>query len=602
MEANTLNSEQVRFKKLIALGREQGFLTFEELHDHLSDAVQDSHQIEEIKTLLHGLGIVVTGGETNEHQGILPPSSTSTELDSDEVANEVLLALQDQQRHPKDPTRLYLRDMNGIELLTREQEVSIAKRYEEGLRETTAAIAKFPGVVEYLLDTFDSAYENRTLDLLVVCYLDPVDKLPEVTQADPNQKKKSRGPRKPYPDAEVAKKRFRQIKRDFDAYNKLKNASNGNGVETKRALERMCDKVSRIKLTPQLHQILLEMPQSVIQSVREYEKKIFQLCKEASLPNEVIPKSTYYRITTIGWVDREIESKKKWSSKLRTLYADIDRAQRRIRQLLHRSNVSLRELSEIEIGIRAGERKSELATTEMVEANLRLVMSIAKKYLNRGMQFLDLVQEGNLGLLKAVTKYEYRRGYKFSTYATWWIRQSITRAIIDHSRTIRVPVHVLDSINRMNRNQRQLMQELGRTPTASEISERANISKERMCKIEIMAKEPISSDLPAHDDEDAAIRDFITDPDSSPPSELVESAEIQRELTKVLNQLSEREAAILKMRFGIGVHNDATLDELGDQFEVTRERVRQIELKALRKLRHPQRSLHLKSFLNEPPS
>jgi RNA polymerase primary sigma factor len=549
--------------------------------------------------------------------------------DSDSGADEVaaaeaaaaLAAVENEAGRTTDPVRMYMREMGTVELLTREGEIVIAKRIEEGLRELMKAMALFPGTVEHVLNEYALIdTEERRLSDLITGYLDTTDDdipPPASQQADAadsddsdsdsdsdddddDMDDSSEDEGATGPDPEEAKLRFTELKKQYE---KTSKSVNRNGRDHPRAmaeLEKLGELFKSFKLTPRQFDPLLQHVRAVLSRLRRHEKSVMSLCvRSAKMPRKVFIESFPGNETNEKWIDKHIRAKKPYSELLVNVKTEVLRAQKKIKLLEEETGLTVTEIKDINRQMSIGEAKSRRAKKEMVEANLRLVISIAKKYTNRGLQFLDLIQEGNIGLMKAVDKFEYRRGYKFSTYATWWIRQAITRSIADQARTIRIPVHMIETINKLNRISRQMVHEKGREPTPEELGERMDMSEDKVRRVLKIAKEPISMETPIGDDEDSHLGDFIEDAtvDSPVDSSIDEGL---REATKsVLGSLTAREAKVLRMRFGIDMNTDHTLEEVGKQFDVTRERIRQIEAKALRKLRHPTRSDHLRSFLDE---
>ena len=495
-----------------------------------------------------------------------------------------------------------MREMGTVELLTREGEIAIAKRIEEGIRDVLSAVAYYPGSVEYLLETYAEATKEGRLSDVLVGYLDPTDDVPQAQQVQPGAAKdddddeeEDKGP-----DPVEAKRRFTKLKRAYNKAHKLIDEKGRDDEETRAALEKLAEAFSPFKLVPRHFDEMVEMARDGLARVRRQERIIMNACvRQAKMPRDVFRKAYMGNETSVAWVNRLVKQKKDFSAALEAQKDDIVRAQKRLKVLTSETGLTVTEIKDINRRMSLGEAKARRAKKDMVEANLRLVISIAKKYTNRGLQFLDLIQEGNIGLMKAVDKFEYRRGYKFSTYATWWIRQAITRSIADQARTIRIPVHMIETINKLNRVSRQMLQEMGREPTPEELGERMEMPEEKVRRVLKIAKEPISMETPIGDDEDSHLGDFIEDITIGSPVELATGEGLKEATRDVLGGLTAREAKVLRMRFGIDMNTDHTLEEVGKQFDVTRERIRQIEAKALRKLRHPSRSEHLRSFLDE---
>ena len=616
-----LIAPQSSLKALIAKGKEQTYLTYAEVNDHLPENISDPDQVEDIIQMINDMGIKVFEAAPDADALLLNEDSDSG---ADEVAAAeaaaALAAVENEAGRTTDPVRMYMREMGTVELLTREGEIVIAKRIEEGLRELMKAMALFPGTVEHVLNEYALIdTEERRLSDLITGYLDTTDDdipPPASQQADAadsddsdsdsdsddddDMDDSSEDDGATGPDPEEAKLRFTELKKQYE---KTSKSVNRNGRDHPRAmaeLEKLGELFKSFKLTPRQFDPLLHHVRAVLSRLRRHEKSVMSLCvRSAKMPRKTFIESFPGNETNEKWIDKHIRAKKPFSELLVNVKTEVLRAQKKIKLLEEETGLTVTEIKDINRQMSIGEAKSRRAKKEMVEANLRLVISIAKKYTNRGLQFLDLIQEGNIGLMKAVDKFEYRRGYKFSTYATWWIRQAITRSIADQARTIRIPVHMIETINKLNRISRQMVHEKGREPTPEELGERMDMSEDKVRRVLKIAKEPISMETPIGDDEDSHLGDFIEDAtvDSPVDSSIDEGL---REATKsVLGSLTAREAKVLRMRFGIDMNTDHTLEEVGKQFDVTRERIRQIEAKALRKLRHPTRSDHLRSFLDE---
>jgi len=598
-----IQKQQSRLKELIAKGKEQGYITYSEVNDHLPDDISDPDQIEDIIRMINDMGITVY-----EHAPDPDELLTSEENTADDVAAEeaaaALAAVETEVGRTTDPVRMYMREMGTVELLTREGEIAIAKRIEEGIRDMLTAMSYFPGPVDYLLETYAVAIKEGRLSDLLVGYLDPTDHVPQAAQVQPGaqvQKKDDDDEEEDKgPDPIEAKRRFTALKRQ---YNKTLKLLKENGRATKQGktqLAKLGVSFSPFKLVPRHFDQLVDMPRRALFRVRRQERIIMNACVgEARMPRAAFRKEYVGSETSIAWVNKHIKAKKDYSRALEAQKNEIIRAQKKLKVLAKETGLAVSEIKDINRRISLGEAKARRAKKDMVEANLRLVISIAKKYTNRGLQFLDLIQEGNIGLMKAVDKFEYRRGYKFSTYATWWIRQAITRSIADQARTIRIPVHMIETINKLNRVSRQMLQEMGREPTPEELGDRMDMPEDKVRRVLKIAKEPISMETPIGDDEDSHLGDFIEDVTIGSPVELATGEGLKEATREVLGGLTAREAKVLRMRFGIDMNTDHTLEEVGKQFDVTRERIRQIEAKALRKLRHPSRSEHLRSFLDE---
>ncbi|MEE6246954.1 MAG: RNA polymerase sigma factor RpoD [Pseudomonadota bacterium] len=600
----TTEQQQSKLKELIAKGKEQGFLTYGEVNDHLPDDISDPEQIEDIIRMINDMGITVYETAPDADDLLTNEENTADELAAEEAA-AALAAVETEAGRTTDPVRMYMREMGTVELLTREGEIAIAKRIEEGIRDVLTALSYYPGTVEYLLETYAEVVKEDKLADLLVGYLDPTEHVPAATQvgadgvkkpeSDDDEEEENKGP-----DPVEAKKRFSLLKRQFNKYNKLVDEKGRKSKEAEAQAIKLAEAYCCFKLVPKHFDRMVELAREAQGIVRKHERLIMNAAvRRARVPRDVFRKEYVGNEVSATWINKLVKSKKDFSTPLENQREDILRSQKKLKALSKITELSITEIKDINRKMSLGEAKARRAKKDMVEANLRLVISIAKKYTNRGLQFLDLIQEGNIGLMKAVDKFEYRRGYKFSTYATWWIRQAITRSIADQARTIRIPVHMIETINKLNRVSRQMLQEMGREPTPEELGDRMEMPEDKVRRVLKIAKEPISMETPIGDDEDSHLGDFIEDSTIGSPIELA-TGEGLREATKdVLGGLTAREAKVLRMRFGIDMNTDHTLEEVGKQFDVTRERIRQIEAKALRKLRHPSRSEHLRSFLDE---
>ena len=595
--------QQSRLKELIAKGKEQGFLTYGEVNDHLPDDISDPEQIEDIIRMINDMGITVYEVAPDADELLSTEENTADELAAEEAA-AALAAVETEAGRTTDPVRMYMREMGTVELLTREGEIAIAKRIEEGIRDVLTALSYFPGPVDYILDTYAEVTKEDKLADLLVGYLDPTDHVPAATQVGADGVKKTTSDddddEPKGPDPVEAKKRFSTLKRQYNKTQKVIDEKGRDSKEAEAQMVKLGQAFCCFKLVPKHFDNIVDMARDALYIVRRHERSILNsVVRHARVPRDVFRKEYMGNEISITWINKLVKADKEYSQALDAQRDDIMRAQKKLKALSKATNLTVTEIKDINRRMSLGEAKARRAKKDMVEANLRLVISIAKKYTNRGLQFLDLIQEGNIGLMKAVDKFEYRRGYKFSTYATWWIRQAITRSIADQARTIRIPVHMIETINKLNRVSRQMLQEMGREPTPEELGERMEMPEDKVRRVLKIAKEPISMETPIGDDEDSHLGDFIEDTTIGSPVELA-TGEGLREATKdVLGGLTAREAKVLRMRFGIDMNTDHTLEEVGKQFDVTRERIRQIEAKALRKLRHPSRSEHLRSFLDE---
>lgn len=595
--------QQSRLKSLIAKGKEQGYLTYAEVNDHLPEDISDPDQVEDIIQMINDMGIQVFEEAPDADELLMAEGDGSADDIAAAEAAAALAAVETEAGRTTDPVRMYMREMGTVELLTREGEIVIAKRIEEGIRELMAALAHYPDSVATILAEYDAvSREERRLSDIMVGYLDPADNVPtaaevaaanEAAGADDEESESG-------PDPVEAEKRFKELRKHWV---KTEKVLTEKGRQNKAALKEL-DKLGEIfkyfKLTPRVFDPLIEKARDALREIRIQEREIMTITvRHCKVPRKEFIDSFVGHETDILWLDRLIKSEPGCAEKLNLEGDTLLRLQRRIIAVEDKTGLTVSEIKDINRRMSMGEARARRAKKEMVEANLRLVISIAKKYTNRGLQFLDLIQEGNIGLMKAVDKFEYRRGYKFSTYATWWIRQAITRSIADQARTIRIPVHMIETINKLNRISRQMLQEMGREPTPEELGERMDMPEDKVRKVLKIAKEPISMETPIGDDEDSHLGDFIEDISISSPIDSATGQGLQEATTEVLAGLTAREAKVLRMRFGIDMNTDHTLEEVGKQFDVTRERIRQIEAKALRKLRHPTRSDYLRSFLDD---
>jgi RNA polymerase primary sigma factor len=601
--SNQIQQQESRLKELIAKGKEQGYITYAEVNDHLPDDISDPDQIEDIIRMINDMGITVYETAPDSDELLTTSENTADEIAAEEAA-AALAAVETEAGRTTDPVRMYMREMGTVELLTREGEIAIAKRIEEGIRDVLSALAGYPGAVEYLLETYAEVTKEGKLADLLVGYLDPTDNVPQAQQVQPGQQTQAKDDddeeEDKGPDPVEAKRRFTALKRQYNKTQKVIKEHGRSSKEAQDQLAKLGEAYSPFKLVPRHFDEMVDMARRGLNRVRRQERTIMNTCvRTAGVPRDVFRKAYVGNEASVAWVNRLIKQKKDYSSSLDACKEDILRAQKKLKAISNETGLTVAEIKDINRRMSLGEAKARRAKKDMVEANLRLVISIAKKYTNRGLQFLDLIQEGNIGLMKAVDKFEYRRGYKFSTYATWWIRQAITRSIADQARTIRIPVHMIETINKLNRVSRQMLQEMGREPTPEELGERMEMPEDKVRRVLKIAKEPISMETPIGDDEDSHLGDFIEDITIGSPVELATGEGLKEATRDVLGGLTAREAKVLRMRFGIDMNTDHTLEEVGKQFDVTRERIRQIEAKALRKLRHPSRSEHLRSFLDE---
>ena len=622
--SNQIQQQPSRLKELIAKGKDQGYLTFAEVNDHLPDDLSDAVQIEEIIAKINDMGIEVHEKAPDADDLLSAEENTVDELAAEEAA-AALAAVETEAGRTTDPVRMYMREMGNVDLLTREGEIAIAKRIEEGIRDVLAALAAYPKVVKHILDTYAIVSKEGQLHSLFVGYLDPADHVPRPPQVAPKPAPApapakaadggAQAPKAPAaaaneksanekgPNPVEAKRRFTALKRQYNKTQKAISERGRASRESRTQILNLGKKFHSLKLTPKYYDEIVGWARQASATVRRHERALVVLCiNQAGVPRDLFRELFIGKEVSVTWVNRLIKANGPHSAAVAERKDEIVRIQKKLRAVCAETTLSVAEIKEINRAISLGEAKARRAKKDMVEANLRLVISIAKKYTNRGLQFLDLIQEGNIGLMKAVDKFEYRRGYKFSTYATWWIRQAITRSIADQARTIRIPVHMIETINKLNRVSRQLIQEMGREPKPDELGKRMEMGDDKVRRVLKIAKEPISMETPVGDDEDSHIGDFVEDSTISLPSDIATQDGLKELIGNALGGLTAREAKVLRMRFGIGMNTDHTLEEVGKQFDVTRERIRQIEAKALRKLRHPSRSEHLRSFLDEAVS
>jgi RNA polymerase primary sigma factor len=609
------DERQSQLKLLIARGKEQGYLTYAEVNDHLPSEIVDPEQIEDIVNMINDMGIPVYEKAPDAESLLLTDATAAPDEEAVEEATAALANLDAEFGRTTDPVRMYMREMGTVELLTREGEIRIAKRIEEGLEAVKIALGSYPGTYDLLLRHYETvkAGQMRLVDV-IVGFVDPnaPDEIAQPqnpkmmalereeaandddeTEGDEDEEAIDTGP-----DPEEAAKRFSSIAKVHHQFLNALDKLGSKDPKTLKIRKKICGELMELKLSPKMFDQLIDNLREHVTEVRLLEKEIMFLCiKQAGMPRKDFISTFPKNETSTRWLDKHIKAKKRYSAPLAKFKDEVERRQNKLKDLEGLFHVLISEIKEINREVSIGEAKARRAKKEMVEANLRLVISIAKKYTNRGLQFLDLIQEGNIGLMKAVDKFEYRRGYKFSTYATWWIRQAITRSIADQARTIRIPVHMIETINKLNRISRQMLQEMGREPTPEELAVRMEMPEDKVRKVLKIAKEPISMETPIGDDEDSHLGDFIEDTSVSSPIDSATTESLRETTHSVLAQLTPREAKVLRMRFGIDMNTDHTLEEVGKQFDVTRERIRQIEAKALRKLRHPSRSEQLRSFL-----
>ncbi|MGK3124703.1 RNA polymerase sigma factor RpoD [Candidatus Pantoea formicae] len=609
---------QSQLKLLVTRGKEQGYLTYAEVNDHLPEDIVDSDQIEDIIQMINDMGIQVVEEAPDADDLMLNENSTDTDEDAAEAAAQVLSSVESEIGRTTDPVRMYMREMGTVELLTREGEIDIAKRIEDGINQVQCSVAEYPEAITYLLDQYDrvEAGESRLSDL-ITGFVDPnaeEDIAPTATHVGSELSEEDRDDDEEEDedgdddssdddnsiDPELAREKFNDLRTQYETTRSVIKAKGRSHADAVAEINNLSEVFKQFRLVPKQFDYLVNSMRVMMERVRTQERLIMKLCIEICK----MPKKNFITLftgneTSPSWFKAALAMNKPWSEKLLEVEDDVTRSLQKLQQIEEETGLTIEQVKDINRRMSIGEAKARRAKKEMVEANLRLVISIAKKYTNRGLQFLDLIQEGNIGLMKAVDKFEYRRGYKFSTYATWWIRQAITRSIADQARTIRIPVHMIETINKLNRISRQMLQEMGREPTPEELAERMLMPEDKIRKVLKIAKEPISMETPIGDDEDSHLGDFIEDTTLELPLDSATSESLRSATHDVLAGLTAREAKVLRMRFGIDMNTDHTLEEVGKQFDVTRERIRQIEAKALRKLRHPSRSEVLRSFLDD---
>ena len=607
--------QKSQLKQLIAKGKEQGYLTFTEVNDHLPDGIVEPEQVEDIIRMINEMGITVSETPPDDDDKAVSDNAAADD-DAAEAAAAALATVDSEFGRTTDPVRMYMREMGTVELLTREGELRIAKRIEAGLMHVSEAVSVFPPAVSQFLDQLNKieTEEARITDI-ITGFVDPDEDLDSIPvppsqnnqnddsdddtddSSDDDDDDNSEEPADTGPDPEEVANNTSILR---------KHAANWFGALEKGDSDKAddhADKVSEaflvFKLSPGLFNDLSNLLRNTIADIRSHEKTIMEYCvRHGKMPRKDFITTFPDREADSTWLDEVLEKYPETADLIDPYLIEIRRAQKKLAEIEKRCQLNITEIKEINRRMTIGEAKARRAKKEMVEANLRLVISIAKKYTNRGLLFLDLIQEGNIGLMKAVDKFEYRRGYKFSTYATWWIRQAITRSIADQARTIRIPVHMIETINKLNRISRQMLQEMGREATPEELAERMDMPEDKIRKVLKIAKEPISMETPIGDDEDSHLGDFIEDANVTSPADSAAMEGLRESTQQMLSGLTSREAKVLRMRFGIDMNTDHTLEEVGKQFDVTRERIRQIEAKALRKLRHPTRSDKLRSFLD----
>jgi RNA polymerase primary sigma factor len=608
--------QRSRLKELIARGKENGYLTYAEVNDHLPADMADPEQIEDFISMINDMGIEVREDAPEAEELLLVDNEVAADEIAEEEVASALASVDSEFGRTTDPVRMYMREMGSVELLSREGEITIAKRIEEGMNQMLSTLANQPQMIAEVLHDYDAVQRgDLRLSDIISGYIEPnifseeeADKEKEAAPPIPPEEDEEESggesgnaeflEEESGPDPEIARERFSELR---NLYEEAIAAEKKYGAQNKKYTqkrEQLAKCFMDIKLASRQFNKLSRKMRSMLDEIRSQERYIMNLCvNKARMTRKVFITSFLNNETNLEWAAEH--KGKSYFSDLNNYASDIQRAQKKLIALQEQMRMTIAEIKEVNRRMSIGEAKARRAKKEMVEANLRLVISIAKKYTNRGLQFLDLIQEGNIGLMKAVDKFEYQRGYKFSTYATWWIRQAITRSIADQARTIRIPVHMIETINKLNRISRQILQETGLEPTPEELSKRMDLPEDKIRKVLKIAKEPISMETPIGDDEDSHLGDFIEDVNIESPLDAATNTGLSEATQKILNTLTPREAKVLRMRFGINMNTDHTLEEVGKQFDVTRERIRQIEAKALRKLRHPSRSEQLRSFLEE---
>ena len=597
-------SQQSELKRLIIKGKEQGFLTYREINDHLPEDMNDTDQIETVVNMINDMGIEVFDSAPDPDSLLLKTANTDDEEVVEEAEAVLTTAVESEFGRTTDPVRMYMREMGTVDLLTRQDEINLAKRIEDGIRQSVDAISTTPVIIGELIRLADLVEEGEMkLPELLVGFIDPNAEEEEVIpaggvrQADSDDSEDA-GPQGP--DPVEAKERFDRIRKGYKSLIRARDRYGIGAPQLQKHQKKLAAELLEIRLAPKQIDYLSLIMRVIVDDVRQLEKQVTQICiRKAKITRKTFVSKFVGRESELFWIRSLMRGKEGSKDVLKANAENLELVRRKLGHIEQQAGIRVSEIKDVNKRMSIGEAKARRAKKEMVEANLRLVISIAKKYTNRGLQFLDLIQEGNIGLMKAVDKFEYRRGYKFSTYATWWIRQAITRSIADQARTIRIPVHMIETINKLNRVSRQILQEKGREALPEELAERMDMPEDKIRKVLKIAKEPISMETPIGDDEDSHLGDFIEDKNVEAPEEAALGSGLTGATSDILDSLTEREAKVIRMRFGIGMNNDHTLEEVGKQFDVTRERIRQIEAKALRKMRHPTRSERLRSYLDQ---
>ena len=597
-------SQQSELKRLIIKGKEQGFLTYREINDHLPEDMNDTDQIETVVNMINDMGIEVFDSAPDPDSLLLKTANTDDEEVVEEAEAVLTTAVESEFGRTTDPVRMYMREMGTVDLLTRQDEINLAKRIEDGIRQSVEAISTTPVIIGELIRLAGLVEEGQMkLPELLVGFIDPnaieEEVIPAggVRQADSDDSEDA-GPQGP--DPVEAKERFDRIRKGYKSLIRARDRYGIGAPQLQKHQKKLAAELLEIRLAPKQIDYLSLIMRVIVDDVRQLEKQVTQICiRKAKITRKTFVSKFVGRESELFWIRSLMRGKEGSKDVLKANAENLELVRRKLGHIEQQAGIRVSEIKDVNKRMSIGEAKARRAKKEMVEANLRLVISIAKKYTNRGLQFLDLIQEGNIGLMKAVDKFEYRRGYKFSTYATWWIRQAITRSIADQARTIRIPVHMIETINKLNRVSRQILQEKGREALPEELAERMDMPEDKIRKVLKIAKEPISMETPIGDDEDSHLGDFIEDKNVEAPEEAALGSGLTGATSDILDSLTEREAKVIRMRFGIGMNNDHTLEEVGKQFDVTRERIRQIEAKALRKMRHPTRSERLRSYLDQ---
>ncbi len=598
-------SQQSELKRLIIKGKEQGFLTYREINDHLPEDMNDTDQIETVVNMINDLGIEVYDAAPDADTLLLKTANSDDEEVVEEAEAVLTTAVESEFGRTTDPVRMYMREMGTVELLTRQDEIRLAKRIEDGIRQSVSAIACAPIIISELVRLADNVEEGKMkLTELLVGFIDLNEldaEIPEPVMPgsadDDNDDSASAGPQGPDP-AEF-KERFERIRKGLKSLERCRTRYGIGAPQMEKHQAKLSTELMEIRLVPRQIDYLSQVMREIVDEVRKLEKEITKICvQKARVSRKTFISKFVGKESELFWIRSMMRGKEGDKDVLKAHAGELENLRDKLENLENITGLRIHQIKDVSKRMNIGEAKARRAKKEMIEANLRLVISIAKKYTNRGLQFLDLIQEGNIGLMKAVDKFEYRRGYKFSTYATWWIRQAITRSIADQARTIRIPVHMIETINKLNRVSRQILQEKGREALPEELAERMDMPENKILKVLKIAKEPISMETPIGDDEDSHLGDFIEDKNILAPEDAALTSGLTGATESILNSLTERESKVIRMRFGIGLNTDHTLEEVGKQFDVTRERIRQIEAKALRKMRHPTRSEKLRSYLD----